>query len=135
MTTYYVDTSVGMHLLTGVSPKASAWFEEVMANDEDQVLSSRILQTEMVRTCRRDGDDPQRAQEFAAAIDLVPISDAVLRFAEMIEPHIKTLDAIHVATALLLGDPEAITLVTHDSHMKKVARSLGFEVFDPVEAA
>ena len=134
MTTYYVDSSVGMYLLTGASPSAATWFDGLMADAGNQVISSRILQTEMIRTCRRDGDDPQRAVEFSAAIDLIPIGNTILQLAELIEPHLKTLDAIHLASVLALGDPEAV-VATHDARMRTVARGLGFVTVDPVEAA
>lgn len=39
--------------------------------------------------------------------------------AESIERHVKTLDALHLATALLVGEP--VTVASHDIAMKEVA--------------
>lgn len=134
MTTYYLDSSIGMHLLAGARQSVVTWFEEVMSDERHQVVSSRLLQTEMIRTLRREGDDPTYAAELAATIDLVPISDSILQLAEMIEPHLKTLDAVHVASAIALREP-GVVIATNDARMKKVAAQLGFATFDPVEAA
>ena len=51
--------------------------------------------------------------------------------AESIERHVKTLDALHLATALLIGEP--VIVATHDTTMKTVAEHLGLQVTDPVE--
>lgn len=51
--------------------------------------------------------------------------------AESIERQVKTLDALHLATALLIGEP--VTAATHDATMKAVAPHLGRRVTDPVE--
>ena len=63
-------------------------------------------------------------------IALVPIDHAVLTEAEAIVPHLRTLDAIHVATALRSG-VEDLVVVSHDARMLAVARQLGFTVSDP----
>ena len=41
------------------------------------------------------------------------------------------LDALHLATALLLGEP--VVVASHDQVMKDVAGHLGLGVVDPVE--
>lgn len=50
--------------------------------------------------------------------------------AESIERHVRTLDALHLATALLIG--ESVTVATHDVNMKAVAEHLGLDTVDPV---
>lgn len=50
--------------------------------------------------------------------------------AESIERHVKTLDALHLATALLVGEP--VTVATHDAAMAVAAENLGLRVTDPV---
>ncbi len=52
--------------------------------------------------------------------------------AESIERHIKTLNALHLATALLIGAP--ITVASHDATLKTVAEHLGPSITDPVAA-
>lgn len=127
---YYLDSSVALRVILGHSPKAAAWLQSVDADPESRVVASRLLQTEMTRVLRREGLSPTRRQLIMAGIDVVPLTEAVLRSAEAIGPHVKTLDAIHLASALVTGLD--LTVVTHDRQMKAAAEDLGFETYDPV---
>lgn len=95
------------------------------------LVSSRILELEMVRVLRREGIDVQEVHDFVAQFVLLRIDDALARDAAAIRPHIKTLDALHLASAQRLG-VGAVTIVTHDMNLAHVADALGFDVFDPV---
>ena len=68
-------------------------------------------------------------QTFFARCDLVTVSDDVLARAGRpfpVEP-IRTLDAIHLATADILGDPPPlVTVVTRDARVRENARALGY---------
>lgn len=70
-------------------------------------------------------------QEFRRRCDVVAVTDAVLARACRpfpVEP-IRTLDAVHLATAELLGEsPQLITVVTRDSRVIDNARALGYAV-------
>jgi len=63
-------------------------------------------------------------------VNLVSIDDGVLRFAAAIEAHVKSLDAIHLATCAILG--ANISVVTHDVQMSAAAASLGLDTMDPL---
>ncbi len=126
MTLYYVDTSVALHVLAG-HEAALSWFEDVAEHDE--LISSRLLQTEMTRVLRRDGRPVLDRYEVLNFIALVPINETVLNRAESIQSHIRTLDAIHLATAELIGN---VTVATHDKQMKAVAQDLAIRTVDPV---
>ena len=68
---------------------------------------------------------------LAAAVDRVPITKLVLRRAGgPLAGILKTLDAIHVVTAMLWSEynGEAIVLLTHDRQLATVARASGLEV-------
>ncbi len=47
-----------------------------------------------------------------------------------IEPHVRSFDAIHLATCQLLG--AEVTVATRDAAMRQVAQQLGFATFDPL---
>jgi uncharacterized protein len=70
-------------------------------------------------------------QAFRRRCDVVAITDAVLARAGRpfpVEP-IRTLDALHLATAELLGEPpQLVTIVTRDSRVIDNARALGYVV-------
>ena len=70
-------------------------------------------------------------QVFARRCDLVSITDAVLARVGRpfpVEP-IRTLDAVHLATAEQLGEPPAlVTIVTRDARVRDNAHALGYAV-------
>lgn len=129
---YYLDSSVALRILLGDSPQAATWLDEATAQSgQVQVVSSRLLRTEVIRTLRRVGVDPLSYDLITRHIGLIPLTQPVLVQAEAIVPHIKTLDAIHLATALHSG-LDGITVCTHDQNMTEVAGILGLGTFDPV---
>ena len=70
-------------------------------------------------------------QTFARRCEIVAVSDKVLERVGRpfpVEP-ILTLDAIHIATAELLGDPPPLMLfITRDKRVADNARALGYQV-------
>lgn len=68
-------------------------------------------------------------QTFLARCDLVAVTDDVLARAGRPFPAepIRTLAAIHLATADILGDPPPlVTIVTRDARVRENARAMGF---------
>ena len=70
-------------------------------------------------------------QVFARRCDLVRVTDAVLARVGRpfpVEP-IRTLDALHLATAEELAEPPAlVTIVTRDARVRDNARAVGYAV-------
>ena len=127
---WYIDASVGLHaILPGGSVRARRWLDGVIRAG-DEVFSSTLLHLELTRVLRRESLDASMARPLLDRINLVSIDDGVLRFAAAIEPHVKSLDAIHLATCALLGS--GIGVATHDGNMAEVAASLGLETMDPL---
>jgi len=63
---------------------------------------------------------------------LVTLSTAVCERAAMLEPHLlRSLDALHLAAALEIGD-ELEGLVTYDRHLAESARVLAVKVVAPM---
>jgi hypothetical protein len=61
---------------------------------------------------------------------VVAVTDTVLarvRRPFPIEP-IRTLDAVHLATAELIGEPAQVAIVTRDGRVRENAEALGFTV-------
>ncbi len=66
-----------------------------------------------------------------ARLDLVRVNDRVLNAAGTISPEdLRSLDAIHLATALELGD-DIRQLVTYDDRMTAAATALGLRTAGP----
>jgi predicted nucleic acid-binding protein len=66
-----------------------------------------------------------------ARVDLVRVNDRVLNLASTLLPlELRSLDAIHLATASLLG-ADLGEIVTYDERMAAAAQSMGFRVSSP----
>ena len=127
---WYLDASVALHAtLPGGDRRARDWLDAVRRAGDD-VYSSSLLHLELTRVLRRERLDPALARPLLDRVNLVSIDDGVLRFAAAIEPHIRSLDAIHLATCSLLGS--GVAVVTHDAGMAAVAAQLGLDAVDPL---
>lgn len=127
MTRFYLDTSIAFAALASVAP-AMRWFDEATLAAE--VLSSRLLQTELTRSLRRDGIPVRLRDAILDHVGIIPITEQVLSIAESITEHVRTLDSIHLATALHLGGGTVI--ISHDAMMLRVAEELGLHTLDPL---
>ena len=68
-------------------------------------------------------------------VELLDIGDDVIERASALTGELKSLDAIHLATATLLDDPrDPITVLTPDARLADAARARGLAVVDPLAA-
>lgn len=127
---WYVDTSIAVYVLAK-DPAAVAWFKTAVESAASEVVSSRLLQTDLTRVLRRESKPVVDRLWVLDYLELLEIDESVLLRAEMIGEPIKTLDAIHLATALAFGSSAVV--VTHDRNMKAVAAAIGLATFDPLD--
>ena len=134
--TAYVDTSA---LLRLVLREAGA-LEELRSYDS--LVSSELIAVESCRTIDRLRLQGSLTTEEAAvrlgvivewleAIDLVLLRSPVLaRASDPLPTPLGTLDALHLATALVWRDRLGLPLIvaTHDTALGLAARTFGFEV-------
>jgi predicted nucleic acid-binding protein len=74
----------------------------------------------------------RRGQLVLSRIELVRLGHRVLDRAARLQPHwLRSLDAIHLATADLLGDRAQTLIVTYDHRMADASRELGWRVAAP----
>ncbi len=131
----YVDTSAALLVLLGQEGAASAQDFLHRLTSRERAASSVLLQIEMVRALHRERLSLTIAQELLDGVELMPINDDVVERACAMTEELKSLDAIHLATALLLDDPrDPVTVFTHDVRLADAARSHGLAVFDPLAA-
>jgi uncharacterized protein len=95
-------------------------------------VSSALLQTEALRACSRYGAEfVTRARGALARVALLPLDDRLLEAAATLDPpELRTLDALHLATALSLGADLGV-LVTYDERLRAAARDRGVHVLAP----
>lgn len=94
--------------------------------------SSALARTEVVRAAERvDRAARERARLVVRALTLIAVTDEILdRAAELEPPALRTLDAVHLASALALGDVLG-PLVTYDVRLDAAARAAGLDVVAP----
>lgn len=95
-------------------------------------VSSALARTEVMRSVLRYDDLAiASARRSLLRIDLVRVNDRILEIAGTMLPQtLRSLDAIHLATALRLAD-DLTELVTYDDRMADTARDMGFRVVAP----
>ncbi|MDR0960130.1 MAG: hypothetical protein LBM23_07235 [Propionibacteriaceae bacterium] len=125
---WYIDSSVLLHAILGTDDKAIAWFKRSIS--QGQLTSSSLLRLEVVRTLRREGLSLSMANPFLNWLYWAPIGEDVLNLAASLPGHVKSLDAIHLATLSII-DP-TMTLITHDRMMTTAAIGMGVDVMDPL---
>jgi hypothetical protein len=96
------------------------------------VVSSALARAEVTRAVLPLGRAAvDRARDVLAHIDLIRINDRVLAMAGTLQPNdMRTLDAIHLATASLLGDSLS-RVVCYDDRLTRGAEALGWAVSAP----
>ncbi len=101
-------------------------------NGRRALVSSALARTEVGRALLPLGAAAvARGDAVLARVDLVSVSNRVLRAAASLGPNVlRSLDAIHLATAAQLGDDLAI-LVIYDHRMASAALAMGWEVVAP----
>ena len=129
----YLDTSVALLSLLGQSGADEAARLIMDARATEGLVSSCLLQVEMARAAHRDHFDVGVVDEFIAGVELIEIGPDVVERASALTGELKSLGAIHLATAMLLDDPRhPVTVLTHDARLADAARSRGVGVTDPL---
>jgi predicted nucleic acid-binding protein len=126
----YLDTSAFIKI--AVREPESAALRAYLVERDGRLVSSALLRTESMRAVRHLGSDILASvREALRRIDLIAIDDRILDAAGTVEPRVlRTLDAIHLATALTVGDDLEI-IVTYDQRMSEGARLLGVTTAAP----
>lgn len=96
------------------------------------LVSSALARAEVLRALLPAGDEAvARGRSVLRRFDLIRVNDRVLSAAGLLPPtELRTLDAVHLATAALLGE-ELRALVTYDVRMAVAAERLGYRVVGP----
>ena len=130
-TLLYLDSSALVKLVLR-EPETNALFEYL--GSWPHIISSEIARVEVQRAVRRISREPslmERAEQVLESIHLVKITPEVLSKASLLGPSsLRTLDAIHVATALDLGEDLA-GFVAYDEALLRAAGSKRLRIQTP----
>lgn len=96
------------------------------------LIASALARTEVLRALLPAGDEAMaRGRAVLQRIELVRVNDRILNAAgELWPPHLRSLDAIHLATAQAIGE-ELTALITYDDRMSTAAEQLGYRTVQP----
>lgn len=132
----YVDSSA--LIKRAVTEAESDVLEQTLAEHadaEDALLSSSLAWVEVSRALRARLDGTETAAVNDAIEDALsgiaerPIAADVVSLARRISPHgLRSLDAIHLATAVLL---DADVVIAYDTRLTEAARENGLAVSAP----
>jgi uncharacterized protein len=124
----YIDTSAYVKVPLAEPERAML----LQALQPYALVSSWLLSVEAVRACARYG--PQYAQAADAGlrtVSLLPLDEAVLTRVKTLPPaQLRTLDALHLATALSL-EADLAVLVSYDDRLSEAAQAAGMTVLSP----
>jgi uncharacterized protein len=127
----YLDTSALAKLV--VRERESAALLAALAQ-WPQLVTSALAEVELLRAVRRGGATAavvRRAREVLAQVHLLAIDAATRQVAALLEPpSLRSLDAIHLASAMALG-PELAAFVGYDRRLLEAAAASGLTVASP----
>ena len=126
----YLDASALVKL--AALEAESAALEHAVLNHE-ALFTSELSVVELHRAMNRTGV-PAAADQADAVLDamfLAALTPAIRAQAGRLEPAtLRTLDAIHVATAVSLALPDLV-FVTYDDRQARAAQAIGLRVLQP----
>lgn len=130
----YLDSSALMKLVRAEQETASLQ-EWLRTRAGVPVATSALGRVEVLRAARRAGGAAfTEAQAVIGDVDLVPLDQGVQDLAcEIGEPALRTLDAIHLASAVLLRD-ELTAFVAYDHRLAAAAQAAGLPTTAPRRA-
>lgn len=125
----YMDTSAIVTLLSGrqYAPELRA---ELARRPPAPMATSSLGFVETVRTLDQVGDFPQLMRDLTRDFTEILLTDEVRDAAAVVPGRVRTLDAIHVASAQIFGDALDV-LVSYDKRMLEVAEAVGLPVTAP----
>lgn len=127
---HYIDTSALVKLVVAEAetPALQSWVRA----ERPTLLASDLARTELMRAVRRTA--PDRVVQARAVLDsihLVTVATSTFESAGRVDPpDLRTLDALHVAAALELGD-DLDAMVVYDDRLARAARANGITVIAP----
>jgi len=127
----YLDSSAILKIIVP-EPESRALFE--LLRDWPVRVSSELALVEVLRALRRAGatvSQFRRGQRVLDRIGLMSVDGRIFKDAALLKPiSMRSLDAIHLATALSLGG-ELAAFITYDKRLSAAASGARMPVWSP----
>jgi predicted nucleic acid-binding protein len=125
----YFDSSAIVKLVH-LEPESQALID-YLASDEIEVSTSVVAEIEVIRALRRLRDTKPEIEQAMKGFYLLGLDEEVRQDACSIgATTLRSLDAVHLATALAIDDDE-LEFITYDDRLADAARSEGLTVVQP----
>ena len=125
----YLDTSALFKLVRREveTEELSSWLLERVDSSK---ITSALTRVELLQATRRLDSSPVGiATALLAGIDVIPISAVVIDVASELN-NVRSLDAIHLASALSINDG-SLVMVTYDARLREASLRVGVSVEAP----
>lgn len=127
---HYLDTSALVKLVAHEreTPALLAW----LAETDRTPVTSDLARTELVRASRRISPAlTVAARDALDTVTILRLPTTILEHAALLDPpSLRSLDAVHLAAALTLGD-DLESVVTYDDRLADAAEASGIRVIAP----
>lgn len=126
----YIDTSAAAKLV--VTEAETDALRTYLLSQPAPPVASDLTRTELLRATRRSAAlHTTTARAVLDTFTLLTVSTQLFEQAALLDPpELRTLDAIHLACALSLGD-DLEYLISYDHRLADAAASLGLRVLSP----
>lgn len=127
----YLDSS-GLLKLALEERESSAFTDWLSVRDATPWVSSELAKVEVIRACRRvNADALPQARALLSQLDLIPLSTDILDdAAELDAPDLRSLDALHLASALSIRS-DLSAFIAYDRRLVAAASAAGLESLQP----
>ncbi len=126
---FYLDTSALTKL---VLPESESPQLKSYLGSGNSLVSSELVRVELSRAVlRKDPDAKRRVQQMLESTTLLALrTDLLTRAGTLLPLALRSLDAIHLASALIIRD-ELEAFVAYDARLLEAASALGLPVASP----
>lgn len=125
----YLETSAAAKLLVTEVETATLAAHLDQLSAEDSIASSVLLETELRRLAVRESLPQQDVSTLLRGIRLLQARRQVFQSAGLLpEPSLRSLDALHLASAILDG---ADVMITYDQRLIAAAEAVGMTTESP----
>lgn len=130
----YLDSSAILRVLLGQRPILDQWgkWERAYTSELAGIESRRVIDRLRLHGALDDdgvADAQERLSQIESSIGRIRLTAVILRRAALpMATVVRTLDALHLASALVFQERRRVPLVfaTHDGQQATAARALGF---------
>ncbi|HZI98978.1 MAG TPA: type II toxin-antitoxin system VapC family toxin [Actinomycetales bacterium] len=127
----YLDSSALLKLVVD-EPESTALRAWLSDRPDAPRISSQIAKIEVVRACRRGHASAlPAARTLLSGLDLIPLTSGVVDAAmDVGQPALRSLDAIHLASALPVRE-DLTAFVAYDLRLADAAAAVALDVVRP----